>query len=137
MGLFSFFSPKKENPTLPVRQYVLSNGFRGYKYFNVASYGDKESEHNHILLKDYVFPGKTITFSPGPASRDYSDPYYLVFIDNYKIGAIFDMQQIKDLANDYIDFVYAKHDEEICGTPKNLFKQHCIKLFVKYSEGVI
>ena len=112
-------------------EYVQASGFRGFKSYPIVVYGDKESERNNERLKDIDMTGKHITFKMGD-SPSYKKPFLLVFIDNKKIGAIFDGRQVRDMTNGNIESVYAKFDAENVVDQSGIKALHRVRLFVKY-----
>ena len=125
----------KQQPVKPSQiEFILAKHFRGFKRFPMVVHGHKEAEENNERLKDMDFPDHTIAFRPG-SSPTYKDPFYLVFIDNLNVGAIFDKEHIKSIKDGKITAVYAKSEEENVASGKNIVKRHRIRLFVKYKEA--
>ena len=114
-------------------EFILAKHFRGFKRFPMVVHGHKEAEENNERLKDMDFPGHTIMFCPG-SSPTYKDPFYLVFIDNLNVGAIFDKEHVKSIKDRNITDVYAKSEEETTISKGRTDIRHRIRLFVKYKE---
>lgn len=133
MLFFKNILKKQPQNQLPERQYTLAKGFRGFKRFPINIHGDELSEKNNELLKDKEMPGYTIIFKPG-SSANYKNPFYLVYIENLKIGAIFDPNQVQEIQKGLFSAVYARSEEESTISGKKIIKRHNMKLFVKY-EG--
>ena len=117
-------------PKLKMREhtFTLAKGFKGYKKFPMVVYGDDLSMNNNELLKGADFRGHTIVFTPATADK----PYFQVFIDNIKVGAIFDGEQIHALNSGNVVSVFAlSEDENVIGQGKVVTRNR-IRLFVKY-----
>lgn len=140
MGLGDFFK-KKSTPKQPqVFEYVLANSFRGFKRYIMVVHGDQEAEKNNESFKDCVLSGKLITFTEG-VSKNYKDPFLLVYIDGKKVGAIFDAAEVQSMLNRKIESVYAKMEvDKVVGRKSENSKElvteirNRVKLFVKYSD---
>ena len=78
--------------------------------------------------------GHTISFQPG-FSTTYKGLFYTVHIDNMKIGAIFDNDQVRVIHKGLFSEVYARSEEESTISGKKIVKRHRMKLFVKYEEN--
>lgn len=128
------FFKKKESGQLKECQYVLSNGFRGYKCFPMVVHGQEESMKNNEALKDVDFKGYSIAFRPGK-SQTYTNPFYTVNIDKYQVGTIFDAEQVKALNDGMIEAIYAKSEPETVIGVNGTEIRNRIKLFAKYKES--
>jgi len=122
-----------KHPSKKSQEYVFTQagGFRGFKSYPIVVYGDKESERNNELLKDIDMTSKQITFKVGK-SPSYEKPFLLVFIDNKKIGAIFDGKQVRAMTSGSIESVYVKFEPENIVGKDGVITRHRARLFVKY-----
>lgn len=120
----------EQPPQLHRFTYVLQKHFRGYKRFYMVVYGDKESERNNEKFSGDL-SGKEITFVESYNPKHY----YAVYLDNKKIGAIFDQNEVEQLTTLMITAVYAKVEEEtVIDKIQGAITRKRIRLFVKYSE---
>ena len=109
--------------------FTISKGFKGYKKFPMVVYGDDLSMNNNELLKGADFRGHTIIFRPSTANNA---PFFQVFIDNIKVGAIFDKEQIQALNSGRVVSVFALPEEEKVAGQGKIVTRNKIRLFVKY-----
>lgn len=143
MGIFKDYFSTGNNPGKPPQQqpqqlhrftYVLQKHFRGYKRFHITIYGDKEAERNNEKLSGDL-AGKSLTFVE-TISNSFTEPkhYYIVYLDDMRVGAIYNEEQVYYLSNLLITAVYAKVEEELDFENKKEITRKRIRLFVKYSE---
>lgn len=133
------FSKKKDQPEkelAPDRQekaYPIpySKGFKGFKRFPVVVHGDSTSETNNEQLYNVNLSECAFKFvcSTGDHGR-----YAILFIDNKKVGAIFDAEQVQAIEQEQIEMIHAESKEEtIIGGNGTEIKRR-LYYFVKYKE---
>ena len=137
MGLFSKKTKPVEDkaPELRTFSFVLKDHFRGYKRFPISIYGDPEAVQNNEMLSGDL-SGRSIKFVEA-ISDAFTEPkhYYIIYLDDIKVGHLFDDEQIEKLNNNQILEVYARIEEkEYLNKKKKTETEKRIKLFVKYSE---
>lgn len=108
-------------------KFKQSKGFKGFKSFPMSIHGYKPAERNNRLLKNNDFSDYTITFHP-------VKNFFVVYLNNFDVGAIYDKEQIELLMTDQIEAVYAKHESKREFNGRDFEDMHYIKLFVKYRE---
>ena len=109
--------------------FVLTDHFRGYKKLPVVVHGDSEAERNNKKMAKEDMPGRTIKFVPGTYGS--GNKSYYVFLDNMKMGTVYDEDNIKRVKN--IKEVYARMDEEAILGKHTMEKRTRIHLFIKES----
>lgn len=128
-----FFKKAPAKPAPEQRfDFALSSGFRGYKKFPLVVHGDKEAEKNNENFNDTDLRGKIISFVL--SEHEFRKQSLSVFVDNVKIGAVYESYQISDIVNGRVVSVYAKVDEENVADSDGLHVRHRVHLFVKYSD---
>ena len=108
-----------------------SKNFRGFKRVHVVVHGYEESEKNNENLYDKDLSSMTIKFIcfDGQHGR-----MAFLYADNYKLGAVFDDDQIYAIEHKKIEKIHFEpKEEEIVG--KLITKtRHRISVLVKYKE---
>ncbi len=124
MGILSkLFSPKESGYS-----FTLESHFKGFKAFPMVVHGNQEAEKNNKYFKDADMSGKTILF------KDEDPERIGIYIDNRKVGTLFDEDCIKKVRTGAFDKVYAKADTETVVEQKKTISRPRIKLFVHYKE---
>ena len=126
MGLFNLLKAKDNAPQ--VITFVQANNFKGFKKLHVVVYGDEESEANNELLKDIDMKGKTISFKE---ERNGNEPFWTVYIEDKKVGAIFDKDQVDNIKSDNIESVYIKFESQNVTDGKNIITRPRLRMFIK------
>ena len=115
-------SPKEE-----ALSFVLTDHFKGYKVLPVVVQGYAETEKNNKKMANAELSGHTIKFVPD--TYDGNHKMFHVFVDDLKMGAIFDADNVKRVKN--IEKVYAKMEEETIIGKKTVEKRTRIRVFIK------
>ena len=113
-----------------IKTFIQAKGFRGFKRFPIVVYGNEIAEQNNERLSYEDMSGKRIIFKP----QTGNPPFYAIYIENYRIGAIFDKEQISSIKNNKFTDVYVKFEEENVISKIGVLKTHRARLFVKYKE---
>lgn len=113
--------------------YVLSSNHQGYDYFNMVVHGDRESEKNNEAIKNLNLQGMKIVFKPGK-SKTYSKPFLLVYLNNKKIGAIFDDKCVRKMISGKVKSLYGEIiEEEVIGSNNKSTIRHRVRLYADFS----
>ena len=131
MGLFDALKPKPKQTPLKRYSFAQAPGFKGFKKFHIVVYGDAESERNNVLLKDSKMEGRTITFLEGKAET-YKEPFWLVYVDEKKIGSVFNPEQVAQISNQAFDAVYIKFESKNVYAENGLETRIQAQMFVRY-----
>lgn len=118
---------------LAVYDYVQSKSFRGFKAYPIVVYGDAESEKNNELLSSVDMAGKHILFKL-VKTQNHPEPFLLVYIEDVKIGAVFDQNEIYAMSNSHIESVFCKFEAEKVIGNREIITRHRARLFVKIIE---
>ncbi len=139
MSLFNFgkkpaqSKPAKKQIELHHYDFVLAKGFRGFKTYPMVVYGDKTSEDNNRYFFDAAFPGKKISFVEDITTWETVPRiYFHVMLENKKIGAIFEEDQVDAMRNGIIEAVYAKPYKQVVVGPGSYEERPRIHVYVKY-----
>ena len=129
------FKKKKEDPKqisiVEEKRYPIpySKGYRGFKSFQVSVYGYEESEKNMRYFYDKDLSNSVFEFV-STTDNDYK--LMCLYIDNLKVGAIFDPNQVYAIENGLIEKIHAEPKKEIVLGNKCTEERHRLSIFVKY-----
>lgn len=128
------FKKKKEEPIpdcIIKKKHLIpySKGFRGFKKFQVVVHGDKESEKNMDYFYDKDLSEATFEFIE-VVENGYDK--ILLYINNLKVGLIWNDDQIYAVKNDLIERIHSEPKEEIIGGPNGTEVRHRLSILVKY-----
>lgn len=142
MSLFNFgkkpVQSKQAKKQIELHHYdfVLAKGFRGFKTYPMVVYGDKTSEDNNRYFFDAAFPGMKISFVEAISNWEVAPRiYFHVMLENKKIGAVFDEDQVAAMRAGTIEAVYAKPYKQVVVGPGSYEERPRIHLYVKYRES--
>lgn len=103
MGLFKHKETKQSEQKQIDRnekRYNISYSthFKGFKTFPVVVHGNEETEKNNKLLLNNDFSNSVFEFvCYDENTQKYNGRVCNVFIDNLKVGSVFDEEQIKQI----------------------------------------
>lgn len=129
MGLF-----KRKEKKMPAQEFpfILTSSFRGYKKFPIVVHGDEEAEKNNAELGGHALKGKLLLFKS--AKVDGNRTFLQVFIDDKKVGDVFDNTKVAEVLSGQIEAVYAMmEDETVVGNGSFEIRPR-VRIFVKYVE---
>lgn len=130
MSLFDLFRKKQPKSKESSQSYILAKHFKGFRALPVVIQGNQESEQNNEKMANIDLSGKTITFVP--AVYDGNHKMYHVLVDNLKMGAIFDDDNMKRVKR--IESVYAKMENETTVGKHGPEQRAKIRVFIKEVE---
>ena len=129
------FKKKKEEPKqmsiVEEKRYPIpySKGFKGFKKFRVVVFGNEESEKNMNYFYNKDLSNSVFEFV-SKQENDYK--LMCLYIDNLKVGAIFDDDQIYAIENGLIEKIHAEPKEEIVLGHNCTEERHRLSILVKY-----
>lgn len=129
------FKKKKEEPKqmsiVEEKRYPIpySKGFKGFKKFRVVVFGNEESEKNMNYFYNKDLSNSVFEFVC-KQENDYK--LMCLYIDNLKVGAIFDDDQIYAIENGLIEKIHAEPKEEIVLGHNCTEERHRLSILVKY-----
>lgn len=131
MVLFKKKKEEQKSEFIINKKYKIpySKGFKGFKKFQVVVHGDKESENNMNYFYDKDLSNATFEFAE-IIENDCSK--IILFINDLKVGMIWDDDQISAIKNDLIEKIHAEPKEEIIGGPNGTEIRHRLSILVKY-----
>ena len=129
------FKKKKEEPKqmsiVEEKRYPIpySKGFKGFKKFRVVVFGNEESEKNMNYFYNKDLSNSVFEFV-SKQENDYK--LMCLYIDNLKVGTIFDDDQIYAIENGLIEKIHAEPKEEIVLGHNCTEERHRLSILVKY-----
>lgn len=126
----------KQNTFVEEKRYLIpySKGFRGFKKFSVSVHGYEESEKNMNYFYDKDLSNSVFEFV---SFKGKDSKLMCLFIDDLKVGAVFNDAQIYAIENGLIEKIHAEPKEEIIGGTKETEIRHRLSIFVKYKASNI
>ena len=124
-------SPKQTPVSNPETVYTIpySKGFRGFKRFPIVVHGDPVSEQNNELLFDKDLSSSVFKF----ICSDYTGGRMAqLFIDDKKVGAVFDPEQVQSVENNLIEQIHVEPREEPVISSTGTVILHRLTILVKY-----
>lgn len=125
---------KKSNDELKnakVYEIPYSEHFRGFKKFYVKVHGDTEAEKNNEYLYNQDLSSMVSRFICFDGK--YGRAAYL-YVDKYKIGTIYDEEQIYAIEHKKIEKIHYEPKEEVVIGKRTTEKRHTVAAIVKYKE---
>lgn len=134
-----FFS-KKNKPVIQDSneksyQIPYSKGFKGFKWFPIVVHGDKESEENNEKMFNSDFSTSAFIFKCFDDSS--KNRTAILYINNGKMGAIFEPTQIHAIENGMIEKIHIEPKEENIVGSSGTETRHRISVFVKYKAELL
>ena len=130
---------KKRKPQLKSIQrdeksYIIpySKGFRGFKRFPMRVHGDRVSEKNNESLYNNDFSCSSFKFVC--FNDDSGNRVAFLYIDGYKMGTIYDSEQLYAIEHEMIEMIHIEPKEESIIGSKKTETRHRISVLVKYSD---
>lgn len=123
--------PQSALKNMKIYEIPYVEHFRGFKRFPVVVYGDVESEKNNELIYDKVFSTFEYRFI---CFTEKNGRMALLYADKYKIGAIFDSDQIHAIEHNQIEKIHIEPKEETIVGSKKIEKRRRLSVLVKYKE---
>lgn len=114
------------------KQYELpySRNFRGFKRFLLTVHGDSESEKNNEILYNSDFSDSIFIFKC--FNNEYGNRIACLYIDDYKMGTVYDSDQIYAIEHGLIEKIHIEPKEEVVLGKKRTETRHRISVLVKY-----
>lgn len=131
------FFQKKNKPVIKDSneksyQIPYSKGFRGFKRFPIVIHGDKESEDNNEKLFGADFSTAAYIFKCFDDSSNNRTA--CLYIDNHKMGAIFDPDQVHAIENGMIEKIHIEPKEENIVGSNGTETRHRVSVLVQYKD---
>jgi hypothetical protein len=130
-----FFS-KKSAPKTPVAnsksfEIPYAQHFKGFKRFPMRTHGDNESENNNEALYGKDLSALSFKFV---CSGSGSNRIACLYADNFKIGTIYESEQIKAIEHGQIEKIHLEPKEEVIIGKNGNEVRHRFTVLVKYKE---
>lgn len=130
-----FFKRKTLSETAPksekTYEFPFSQSFRGFKRFPIIVYGDKESEENNEKLYKNDFASSIFKFV---CSNFETQRKAVLFIDDNKIGTVFDETQVSSIENGLIEKIHVEPKEQEVVDSDGTQIVHRLTVLVKYKD---
>ncbi len=125
------FTPQDRFKNKKEYEIPYSKNFRGFKRFHVVVYGDKESERNNENLYKQDLSSMLIKFI---CFDSQNGRIAFLYAGKYKIGAVFDEDQIYAIEHKKVEKIHFEPKEENIIGKRTNETRHRISVLVKYKE---
>lgn len=125
------FPPQESLKNKKEYEIPYSKNFRGFKRFHVVVHGYEESEKNNEKLYNQDLSSMTIKFI---CFNGQQGRMAFLYADNYKLGAVFDDDQLYAIEHKKIEKIHFEPKEEVVIEKRTTKTRHRISVLVKYKE---